>query len=727
MTATLKNWIDARLKGVKSVNFRMSIKSLVSVLAIVGVLACVLLSGISLYSNFQIADSRAQLEKTLVVQNGITELFDALTQLSERQLRVFTIDSHESLEALPSRDPIEEKFTTTFAALNEHLADNPDMLAGVQQSQIAYQSFLEADDSLLDDSRHIIEVRAQTRAGATAIQETISSIISAARDIEAKVSKVTSEEKKFITEKLKAGNEFTIMGMGNRITKYFTSREFEVAELISKIKLNLTSVESLISQLLIANNIDELVSLNDNQIAPLVADTRKLTRKLKTVTLGLKELRADGQSLDKQLYLVYTKVYSKKDSVYAFQREGLERAAHRIELVENAEKSAINLSQNLDYISTLIDIHRNSISEESKTVVSTSRTTTIIASSVIVVLFIALSALLVGLIVRPLNSAADALEDIADGDGDLTQRLNKSGISEVNRIADGFNHFVEKTQSLIAGVESATQKLAESIDKAVTITEQTKEQTVTQQQNTTEVSEAIYDLSEQVNKIAHYTESAAKSASEADAESKSGEQVVVFSIHAVQSMSSSIESAATNLSVLSEDTKNVEKILDVITTIAEQTNLLALNAAIEAARAGEQGRGFAVVAEEVRNLATRTQQSTEEINSILDKVRCGVSQVNTIMENGREQATQSQQQVEMAGNVLRDIAAAVATINQSNSDINDAAATQRSKTEAIAASIDAIKNAAEQNAIGANNASDANSELSELSRSITHLVSQFKV
>ena len=255
----------------------------------------------------------------------------------------------------------------------------------------------------------------------------------------------------------------------------------------------------------------------------------------------------------------------------------------------------------------------------------------------------------------------------------------------------------------------------------------TTQQTEQQQQHTSQVREALQQLSDQVDKIAGYTESAANSASAADAEARSGEQVVVFSIHAVQSMAASIEEAARTLEVLSQDTQSVETILDVITNIAEQTNLLALNAAIEAARAGEQGRGFAVVADEVRSLASRTQQSTLEIGNILDKVQAGVTEVNSIMSKGQEKAEQSQNQVELAGNVLKDIATAVTNINQHNADIHSATTEQRTRTLDILSRIEDISQSAIKTAEGARETTQSNTEVSRLSDSIAERLSQFKV
>ena len=706
---------------------RISIKLLVSVLVTVGILACLTLSGIGLYSNSRLEQSQQSLLDNVSIQSEIEKLYAAMTGLSERQSSVIVASTAEKLASVPSRSALEESFDRAVSDLSDKSTHNSAVTDALGPVLEAYQAFLQADTLLLDVSSNIISAKSTLDNESVKVNTEIGEIIAVAEAMDKKVHLDAKEKKREITEGLSSDNTFALIQLSAPIQEYFTGKGPVILELSKQIQINLLTIESMILRVASTNNIEELEHLYDKKTVPLLSQTKRLTRKLKGITIRNKELYKPASTLDKMLFKLYSRVVSKKASIRSMRENALQLSIERANLIESAHHHTENLKVNLEKIIGLSNSALNAIVDNSHLVAASSRTQVVGVSIAVLVVLTLLGTMMIRIISRPMRDVAVALEDIAEGDGDLTRRLSESGVKEVKHIAHGFNQFAEKTQHLVSGVSQAVEQLATSIEHTVDVTEATTQQVGKQTKSVNQVSGAIGELSEEVNRIASFAESAASAASNADAEAKSGEQVVVFSIHAVQAMAKSIQTAADKLSIVSQDTREVETITDVITTIAEQTNLLALNAAIEAARAGEQGRGFAVVAEEVRNLATRTQESTEEINGIIDKLESGVDEVNGIMQEGQEKAKQSQAQVELAGTVLNDIATAVAQINVNNSDIHTATIGQRQRTDEIKESIDAINEAVIHTADGAKQMSQDSVELATLSESITRLLSQFKV
>lgn len=331
------------------------------------------------------------------------------------------------------------------------------------------------------------------------------------------------------------------------------------------------------------------------------------------------------------------------------------------------------------------------------------------------------------MIVVPLNTAVKAMDEIAQGDGDLTKRLDASGSNEISRLATAFNQFAEKVRLMVSEVSGSTLQLASAAEQMSVITEETSRGVNQQQLETNQVVTAMHEMTATVQEVARNATEAADAATSADDASTEGRQVVVSTMKTIEDLSSELHSAGSVISTLEQDSENIGSVLDVIKSIAEQTNLLALNAAIEAARAGEQGRGFAVVADEVRTLASRTQQSTQEIQSMIEKLQEGAKQAVNAMSNSETKADESVSQAANAGASLESITNAVAKIRDMNTQIATAAKEQSSVADEINRNIINISGIVDKTSEGATQTSTASEELAQLSNQLQQLVGQFKV
>jgi len=330
-------------------------------------------------------------------------------------------------------------------------------------------------------------------------------------------------------------------------------------------------------------------------------------------------------------------------------------------------------------------------------------------------------------VLKPLQHVIELAKDIAQGEGDLTKRLDASSRSEIGELSRWINVFMDKMQSMIKQLKQSVDQLAAASSQFTSITDKTNKGMQDQQNKTEQAATAMNEMAATVQEVSRNAEAAALAVKDADNECNSGYQAVMETTDSISVLANEVEQAANVIMNLEKDSDQIGAVLDVIKGIAEQTNLLALNAAIEAARAGEQGRGFAVVADEVRNLANRTQSSTEEIQAIIKKLQDGTRKAVTVMQEGRSKAQESVDKANVAGNSLSLITASVNTITDMNVQIAGAAEQQSVVAEEISRNIVAISEIAQDTARDAQDTAVSSRELSELAEKLQKVANQFKV
>ena len=312
-------------------------------------------------------------------------------------------------------------------------------------------------------------------------------------------------------------------------------------------------------------------------------------------------------------------------------------------------------------------------------------------------------------------------------DGNLGYRVTYQGRDELGEISSSFNEMASRFHHTIQELAGAVQQLAAAAEQTAQVSSQTSDGIRRQQLETDQVATAMNEMSATVQDVAGNAASAARAAQEADQQSESGKRVVHQTIASIDSLASEVEHAATVIHELEADSAGISSVVDVIRSIAEQTNLLALNAAIEAARAGEQGRGFAVVADEVRSLASRTQQSTSEIQTMIEKLQSGANRAVAVMESSCSKAQAGKQQVASAGHMLEQISNAVATINDMNAMIASAAEEQSSVSEEISRNITSVSQIAEETSEASRQNVATSTQFASLASQLQRLVHMFRL
>ena len=331
------------------------------------------------------------------------------------------------------------------------------------------------------------------------------------------------------------------------------------------------------------------------------------------------------------------------------------------------------------------------------------------------------------LVVRPLHNLRQRFEQIADGVGDLRVRLEVLSRAELGELSTVFNRFLDKLQPLIQEVRRLTGEVADSAQQLASMAKANDRLISSEHAAVDQVSTAATEMSAAVHEVARNAQNAADAARSAESQSREGTQVVSATIQAIRQLAREVEGASDTIQTLEQETANIGAVLAVIKGIAEQTNLLALNAAIEAARAGEQGRGFAVVADEVRALAARTQDSTKDIQQMIERLQSGVQNAVQAMHAGSEKARDSVERACGVDGVLSATSDSVARINDMAAQIATACEEQSCVTEEIARNISDIRDLSDEAALTSEQSAQASARLSELTHKLAQLVGRFRV
>ncbi|UVE17215.1 methyl-accepting chemotaxis protein [Pseudomonas sp. LS44] len=308
----------------------------------------------------------------------------------------------------------------------------------------------------------------------------------------------------------------------------------------------------------------------------------------------------------------------------------------------------------------------------------------------VALLVLGLVALLARGLVRPLQQVTAALVEIGGGGGDLTRRLDESRADELGDLARGFNRFLESQRSLIGEVLATSQRLRGSVGQVAEVVENTAGRAGRQREMTDMVATAVHEMGLTVQEIARNASDAAQASHNARSEALQARQVVGSSIAHIEKMSGEIGHASVAVGELAHEVASIDQVLSVIRGISEQTNLLALNAAIEAARAGELGRGFAVVADEVRTLASRTQDSTGEIQQMIERLKSGADSAVHSMQAGQAATGTGVEATQRTGVSLGAITEQVERISDMNTQVATATEEQSSVTEEINRNVQGI-------------------------------------
>ncbi|HAI12921.1 MAG TPA: hypothetical protein DCM28_14525 [Phycisphaerales bacterium] len=429
---------------------------------------------------------------------------------------------------------------------------------------------------------------------------------------------------------------------------------------------------------------------------------------------------ANGQAIAK---IVNDKIFKRETGVEEYEFEGIQKlmAFRPTRIGEHTYYFIASIPR--DELFSSID----AMSESTNLTVSHTIWQLIGISSVMLLIASLINIFTSRSITRPVHNLVERLKDIAEGEGDLTRRVDESSKDELGELGKWFNTFMDKIHDVIAEVVSNTMQVAEAANQISASSDDMSNSMNQQTDHTLQVASAVEQMSSTVSEVASKSSDAAKNAEEAGTQARDGGLVVEEMINEMRNISDVVNRAGEAIDGLGVRGEEIGQIIGVINDIADQTNLLALNAAIEAARAGEHGRGFAVVADEVRKLAERTMQATKEVTKSITAIQSETSHAVEQMGEGTQRVNQGVTHAEKAGNALEAIVNGSKLVSTMIQSIAAASDQQSTATQEISRSIDTINSVTRHSAEGAQQAASAAVQLSDKSERLRHLVGQFKL
>lgn len=388
------------------------------------------------------------------------------------------------------------------------------------------------------------------------------------------------------------------------------------------------------------------------------------------------------------------------------------------------DEVAAKISEEVDaFLKEIEDDAKNRLVAQEE--VADSSIITLVVVIFIVLLTVVTMYLIISSALSYLPKVSDEMHHIAEGD--LTSDIAIDHKGEIGDLIEGLSGMRARLLNLIGQINKVTSQLSKDADQLSVITTQSSANINTQQVETEHMATALTEITATAREVSENVNNTFVAATEANDETSKGRQIVDETVSGIKQLAGDIENASSIVSKLEIDSENINQVLVVIQSIAEQTNLLALNAAIEAARAGEQGRGFAVVADEVRTLAGRTQDSTDEIKQIIEQLQSGAQSAVNAMNSSQEKTNSVVEQAVLAGESLVTIAQSVDQINKMSTQISSASKEETTVLEELDQNIIHISQMATENATGANQSAEASKNLAHLSDNLISLVRQFKV
>ena len=328
-------------------------------------------------------------------------------------------------------------------------------------------------------------------------------------------------------------------------------------------------------------------------------------------------------------------------------------------------------------------------------------------------------------IIIPLRQTLNAAERVASGD--LSQDLPVQRRDELGQLQASMQRMTQGLRELIGGIGDGVTQIASAAVELSAVTEQTSAGVNNQKVETDQVATAMNQMTATVHEVARNAEQASEAALMADQQAREGDRVVGEAVAQIERLASEVANSSEAMNQLKAESDKIGSVLDVIKSVAQQTNLLALNAAIEAARAGEAGRGFAVVADEVRSLAQRTQQSTEEIEELIAGLQSGTQRVASVMDNSRQLTDSSVELTRRAGGSLETITRTVSSIQAMNQQIATAAEEQSAVAEEINRSVMNVRDISDQTSAASEETASSSVELARLGTHLQGLVGRFRL
>jgi methyl-accepting chemotaxis protein len=585
-----------------------------------------------------------------------------------------------------------EIFDSTITTLKEVVKSDQQLSESTQNVATIYEAYSTSSKAMFDTHIEAIDLQSRLVSIVESLEEQIDDASSLLLDF-SDLDEVSDSSNLQAAADLTGAMETGLLQLFSATTEYKSTETIQRAELRSKeVTIILQQTKDKLKQIQTAANGEDTTGT--------INDVAELLGKI-------------NASLTNSNGLINTKMAE------------LKAIASAKELLAQSDLKINEAIDQLTLVNTLADRKAGNIKESVATQISSSTWTVIlvIIGSLIIATFIAYVS--VRAITLPLAQVNKLLKIASSGD--LTQKLDDSSTDEFGELARNCNLLIDNLKELINSINQRADQLAAASGETSTITLQTTTSIEDQKSQISQIAAATTEMHTTSELVSSNADDTLKEIKHADLEAEKVKVISAENKSTILVLANDVQEAAEVINKLHQDSASIGGILDVIRGVADQTNLLALNAAIEAARAGEQGRGFAVVADEVRTLASRTQKSTQEINSMIEVLQAGAEKAVSVMNQGKEQTVVCVRQTEKAGEALNLITDAVHKAYEVSTRIEQAAREQHSVSSEISERLENIVGIAEQTTVGAKQTSDSSAEVAKLAEELQESIGRFKV
>ncbi|MBU2870267.1 methyl-accepting chemotaxis protein [Colwellia sp. E2M01] len=652
----------------------------------------ILISSISLSNLSTISDSTLQ-QKTLAIPTlkASNKLSLELNQMTYLTLKgYYQSDLARLAVELKDYNNTADQFTQILSELKNIVADEESLLTNLSLAENDFSSFYKAGSLLFNNHKISIEQKQLLTDKIDNLEEKSDDTVTLLLDL-ADHDLADSKLQKAIT-------------LGERLETQFNS--------VVSSSLEYRDIINESTAQLIENEINRNIIDAQDSVSAIIAELNKYD--IDDVAEEVQEAFNDIQQL-----------LSQNDGILSHKAKQLAANSNATQQLKEVEKVAKQVTKILDAqveLANQTTVITSQLVEDSVSS-GTTQTTIIMIISIIVALFIARMTL-IG-ITRPLARVNEMLNIVASGD--LSRKLDESGEDEFAQLSKNCNLLIDSLRHLIESIVNRSAQLAAAAEETSAVTAQSTSAIEEQRNQVEQAASATTEMSSTAQSVLSSANDALGEIKHADDEAERVKVISERNRQTIELLATEVESAAQVINQLQQDSASIGSILDVIRGIAEQTNLLALNAAIEAARAGEQGRGFAVVADEVRTLASRTQTSTSEIQTMIEALQTGAGKAVIVMDAGKSKASECVTQSEEADQALEIITHAVHEAFDRSSQIATAAEEQSVVAHEISENLESIVTIAEQTTAGSQQTAASSSEVARLAEELQQSVQEFKL
>ncbi|TBW59020.1 methyl-accepting chemotaxis protein [Marinobacter halodurans] len=503
--------------------------------------------------------------------------------------------------------------------------------------------------------------------------------------------------------------------------------EPKALKLSERVRLDMVKLTALSRRVMLVNDAEALAALRKDHFAALSTSLSDNLDRLGVLLHDDSELSQQTEALKQQYKSIIATISGSDQALFEVKQQQLQERA-TLTTIQNQLTSSMNaVMQQLESMSTKAAAIRQAVDASSAEVASGANRKMLVGGAIIAALMLAVGLLLTVRIVNPLNFIAQRMDEIANGDGDLTARIRMARTDEIGTLASRFNAFVELIQQLVLRTSTASQQVSSATGQTAVKTESMTQGMERQKGEIDMVVSAVHEMAMSLEEVARNVSATSDSASRVDEIAQHGQHEVDSVIAKIREVAEHVEQGTRVVERLDEDSQAIGAVLEVIGKISEQTNMLALNAAIEAARAGESGRGFAVVADEVRDLARQTHESTASIHSIIEKLQTNATAATDAIRQGSRVSQAAVEQADTAGRALVEVTEAAADIRAMATQVAVNTEEQSSVANEINRHMDSISQVSDQASAEVNEVRQEIARLQSQANELDSVVGRFKI